>query len=79
MSTFIQPRDRRTNLKRDRIDTKSTMERKETKEEEYSLEKIENDDRDMEKSWHISENDPDHRVNQGISLINDEEEVGTQR
>ena len=77
MSTFIQPRNGRTNLKRERIDTESTMETKETEEEEDSLEKSENDDREMEKSWDLSENDFDSRVNQGIPLINLEKEAGS--
>jgi len=73
ISTFIQPRDGRTNLKRTRIESESTIETKETEEKEDGLE---NENRDIEKSSDISEDDPD-RVKQRTPLINDEKEVDT--
>jgi len=61
LSTFIQPRDGRTNLKRDGIESESTIETKETDEIEDGLEKNESYDRDIEKSSDISEDDSESR------------------
>lgn len=76
LSTFIQPRDGRTNLKRARIERESTIDAKEIEEEEDGLDKNENDDRDIENSCDILEDDSD-RVSQRTALINDEKEVDT--